>query len=480
MPHLSLRPAREREHALRRAILLLTAMALMVVGYAGAALAATPIGTLDANSLPAVDPGGAFGTFQGDNYTGAQTFQAINSGELTSVQVSLVYFEDADIKVEITTTDQISGYPTNNALATAMIPAGTVTTPGVAVAEELVTVNFSDPAEVVAGQWYAIVLSTVGEFDWNKSNNPQTFQDLHMTQRSDGVWNGTLGNTAAYAVYVTPPAPSDTSPPQISVEVRGTLGNNDWYTSDVHIDWTVEENESAISSQSGCDPVSVTIDQAPTTYTCSATSAGGTSEKSVTIKRDATDPTDISFSGITDSASFYFGDVPAQSSLGCTAEDATSGLASCSISGYSNAVGTHTLTATATDKAGNSDTKTLTYEVLPWTIKGFYSPVDMQGTLNIAKAGSTVPLKFEVFKGDRELTNVGSVRETFTQKMTCPTTGPIDPIEKYATGKTSLRYDTTAGQYVFNWQTPKAPGSCYEVTMSTKDGSKITAYFQLK
>jgi hypothetical protein len=122
---------------------------------------------------------------------------------------------------------------------------------------------------------------------------------------------------------------------------------------------------------------------------------------------------------------------------------------------------------------------TLTYEVLPWTIRGFYSPVDMGGTLNIAKAGSTVPLKFEVFQGDREITNVGAVK-TFTQRMTCPTTGSTDAIEKYATGKTSLRYDTTAGQFLFNWQTPKAPGSCYEVTMSTRDGSEITAYFQLK
>ena len=30
------------------------------------------------------------------------------------------------------------------------------------------------------------------------------------------------------------------------------------------------------------------------------------------------------------------------------------------------------------------------------------------------------------------------------------------------------------------WQTPKAPGACHEVTMATKDGSKITALFELR
>jgi hypothetical protein len=49
-----------------------------------------------------------------------------------------------------------------------------------------------------------------------------------------------------------------------------------------------------------------------------------------------------------------------------------------------------------------------------------------------------------------------------------------------ATGGTSLRYDATEGQFVFNWQTPKKPGLCYKATMTTKDGSSLSAYFKLK
>ena len=45
-----------------------------------------------------------------------------------------------------------------------------------------------------------------------------------------------------------------------------------------------------ITSQSGCESSSIVYDTAGTTLTCSATSAGGTSSGSVTIKRDATAP----------------------------------------------------------------------------------------------------------------------------------------------------------------------------------------------
>jgi len=113
-----------------------------------------------------------------------------------------------------------------------------------------------------------------------------------------------------------------------------------------------------------------------------------------------------------------------------------------------------------------------------WTIKGFYQPVDMNGVLNTVKGGSTVPLKFEVFAGSTELTNIAIV-STLTKQVACTAPGE-DSIEVLATGGTSLRYDTVGGQFIFNWQTPKLPGKCYTVTMTTQDGSSIIAFFKLK
>jgi len=83
----------------------------------------------------------------------------------------------------------------------------------------------------------------------------------------------------------------DSTPPVITPTVGGTLGKNGWYVSNVEVSWQVTDAESEISASDGCDEQSVTSDTAGTTFTCTATSAGGTNSSSVTIKRDATPPT---------------------------------------------------------------------------------------------------------------------------------------------------------------------------------------------
>ncbi len=190
-------------------------------------------------------------------------------------------------------------------------------------------------------------------------------------------------------------------------------------------------------------------------------------------------PTDITFVGsINDGDSFYFGFVPAAPT--CTAVDGGSGLESCLVTGYDASVGTHELTATAIDNVGNSDTATISYTVLAWTLKGFYQPVDIGDLYNVVKGGSTVPLKFEVFAGSTELTDTAAVKSFVQTKVACDSDAILDEIEVVTTGGTSLRYDTLSGQFIQNWQTPKQPGTCYKVTMTTQDGSFLKAFFRLK
>jgi hypothetical protein len=96
------------------------------------------------------------------------------------------------------------------------------------------------------------------------------------------------------------------------------------------------------------------------------------------------------------------------------------------------------------------------------------------------KGGSTVPLKFEVFAGLSELTNTSAIDSLGTMKVTCAGGLEEDAIETVATGGTSLRYDGTGGQFIYNWQTPKPAGVCYRVTMSTDDASTLVAFFKTK
>ncbi|GEM_PF-1823507 len=86
---------------------------------------------------------------------------------------------------------------------------------------------------------------------------------------------------------------ADTTPPEVVVNVTGTLGQNGWYTSDVAVEWYALEDGSPVTAMSpGC--VNRTIGEdtpaSGVTLTCTVTSAGGTATKSITIKRDANAP----------------------------------------------------------------------------------------------------------------------------------------------------------------------------------------------
>jgi hypothetical protein len=154
---------------------------------------------------------------------------------------------------------------------------------------------------------------------------------------------------------------------------------------------------------------------------------------------------------------------------------------SCTISGYLATVGTHTVVGSQSDGAGNAGSSDVTYTVLGWTTAGFYQPVDMDKQ-NIVKGGSTVPLKFEVFAGTTELTNPDVVATFQAIKTNCLTGAALgtDEIEQYTSGQTVLRYDSTGGQFIQNWQTPKGAGICYQVVLTLDDGSTIKAYFKSK
>ena len=82
----------------------------------------------------------------------------------------------------------------------------------------------------------------------------------------------------------------DTTPPVVTPQVTGTQGSGGWYRSDVTIAWTVSDPESAITSSAGCNTVILNTDTTGRDYTCTATSSGGATSVTVTVKRDTAAP----------------------------------------------------------------------------------------------------------------------------------------------------------------------------------------------
>ena len=147
------------------------------------------------------------------------------------------------------------------------------------------------------------------------------------------------------------PVIADATPPVIAAEVSGQLSFNGWYVSDVGVSWTVTDAESDVTSTTGGGPSTVTTDTPGASFTCSATSTGGSASQSVTVRRDVTAPV-VQFAGNLGSYT-----VDQQVAITCSATDATSGVmlntcANVSADAYTFGVGTHTLFASATDSAG--------------------------------------------------------------------------------------------------------------------------------
>lgn len=155
----------------------------------------------------------------------------------------------------------------------------------------------------------------------------------------------------------------DLTPPTITPTVSGTVGANGWYVSDIDVTWTLSDPESAITSQSGCDPTTVSTDttEAGVTFTCYAMSAALPTSQAVTVKRDATAPTidHTIVPASPDGSNGWYRSSPTVT-FGCEDPTPGSGLLSCLADGEpgpSKSLGesatAQSVAGTATDEGGN-------------------------------------------------------------------------------------------------------------------------------
>jgi hypothetical protein len=288
-------------------------------------------------------------------------------------------------------------------------------------------------------------------------------------------------DTVAVNWTVTDCAPPNTPPvltvpDNITAEATGPTGAVVEYVA------TADDDQDGALIPS-CDPASAsTFPFGETTVTCSVTDSGGLSDTDTfTVTVEDTTPPDITVpANMTVDPTGAFGAVVTYSASASDLVDGDVPPTCVPASGTLFVFGTTTVTCSATDAAENAASASFTVTVNNLTRSGFYRPVDMTIT-NTVKGGSTVPLKFELVAGGNELTDTAVVKSFKATAVPCGSLpDEKDEVDIVTTGKTSLRYDTTEGQFIQNWQTPKTPGACYVVTMTTQDNQKMTANFQLK
>jgi hypothetical protein len=112
-----------------------------------------------------------------------------------------------------------------------------------------------------------------------------------------------------------------------------------------------------------------------------------------------------------------------------------------------------------------------------YAFQGFFSPVNNPPIVNVAKAGSAVPVKFSLtgYQG-MDIMAPGSPS---SGKVACGTSAPTDALEETVTaGNSSLSYDATSDRYSYVWKTDKAwSGTCRQLNVALDDGSVHTALF---
>ncbi len=290
------------------------------------------------------------------------------------------------------------------------------------------------------------------------------------------------GNTGYNSFIVTV---QDTTPPTIdphadvTAEATGPSGAN--------VDYTTPAASDVVDG-----PVAVTCDPAPGVLvaldgsqlvTCTASDAAGNEAQSTFTLYvvDTTAPTLTVPANISTGATSASGAVV---SYTATATDLVDGPVTpdCTpVSGSTFAPGATTVTCTATDAHDNTSAAQTFTVTVSFSFNGFFAPVDNGGVLNTIKGGQSVPLKWAIPNGSGGFIGSLAVVDRVTQaKFTCTAGAPTDPIEAPTSGATSLRYDTTANQYIYNWQSPKGASNCYKVTVHLTDGSSKSASFMTK
>jgi hypothetical protein len=347
---------------------------------------------------------------------------------------------------------------------------------------------------------------------------------------------------------------TDDTPPAVSYTLTppDPDGDNGWYRSDVALTWRVSDPDSATVTD-GCLDTSVTADQPATTYSCRATSDGGTTGPvPVTLKRDATRP-DIDVTVSPTEPDGMNGWYVTRPTVSFTCHDETSGIASCpdeqpaaegqdvvngtvrdkagntkevtttpiavdltdplvtcpgtptfplgspatltaevsdtgsgpapsavAVSVNTSSSGAFTVALTGHDAAGRSTTASCGYEVTGYTFNGFFQPVDNNSAVNVANAGVTVPLKWQVLDAaGAPVTTLTAVQLTVVAHG-CSSAASEDQLEEVATGRSGLQ-NQGGGYYQFNWATQKSYAkTCRTVRLDLGDGVLHTAEFRFK
>jgi len=110
---------------------------------------------------------------------------------------------------------------------------------------------------------------------------------------------------------------------------------------------------------------------------------------------------------------------------------------------------------------------------------GLLQPINADGS-SVFKAGSTVPVKFALTGGSAGVANATATLTSLKRSASVAGTSTEAIVTSTATTGSLFRYDSTSGQYIFNWSTKGLTTGTYDVTVNLGDGAGHTTTVSLK
>jgi hypothetical protein len=162
--------------------------------------------------------------------------------------------------------------------------------------------------------------------------------------------------------------------------------------------------------------------------------------------------------------------------VGCT--DVGSGVATCTIGAIdTSTIGNKSVTATATDRVGNTTTVTVPYRVtFLWS--GFYLLADPPD-VNLSVRGLTIPITFNLFDArGRRVRDIHAITSISSAKRTTCGAPQLGPRTVLSTPSQPNGLVDAILLWAFPWKTPKQAG-CYQLRVDLADGTTHSVEFRL-
>jgi hypothetical protein len=112
---------------------------------------------------------------------------------------------------------------------------------------------------------------------------------------------------------------------------------------------------------------------------------------------------------------------------------------------------------------------------------GFLPPLENPPVINTAKAGRTIPVKWQLLGADGNyISDLSAVTDIGLQEAPCGGTSENPVYETDTSGSSGLRYDMETNQFIYTWKTEKDMTGCYSLILELYGLDRHEAYFELR